>query len=111
MLASFGKPPLTSPELCEGVDQLKCLVDLCHLHGIAVIFDLVYNHAGGGFDDHSIWFYDRQPTGNNNNSLFFTDQGWAGGEIFAYWNDVGIAVPDRQCAALPDRIPDRRHPL
>ena len=86
MLASFGKPPLTSPELCEGVDQLKCLVDLCHLHGIAVIFDLVYNHAGGGFDDHSIWFYDRQPTGNNNNSLFFTDQGWAGGEIFAYWN-------------------------
>jgi 1,4-alpha-glucan branching enzyme len=86
MLASFGKPPLTSPELCEGVDQLKCLVDLCHLHGIAVIFDMVYNHAGGGFDDHSIWFYDRQPTGNNNNSLFFTDQGWAGGEIFAYWN-------------------------
>jgi 1,4-alpha-glucan branching enzyme len=86
MLASFGKPPLRSPELCEGVDQLKCLVDLCHLHGIAVIFDLVYNHAGGGFDDHSIWFYDRQPTGNNNNSLFFTDQGWAGGEIFAYWN-------------------------
>jgi 1,4-alpha-glucan branching enzyme len=86
MLASFGKPPLTSPELCEGVDQLKCLVDLCHLHGIAVIFDLVYNHAGGGFDDHSIWFYDRQPTGDNNNNLFFTDQGWAGGEIFAYWN-------------------------
>jgi len=86
MLASFGKPPLTSPELCEGVDQLKCLVDLSHLHGIAVIFDLVYNHAGGGFDDHSIWFYDRQPTGDNNNSLFFTDQGWAGGEIFAYWN-------------------------
>jgi 1,4-alpha-glucan branching enzyme len=86
MLASFGKPPLTSPELCEGVDQLKCLVDLCHLHGIAVIFDLVYNHAGGGFDDHSIWFYDRQPIGDNNNSLFFTDQGWAGGAIFAYWN-------------------------
>ena len=85
-LASFGKPPLLSPELCEGVDQLKCLVDLCHLHGIAVIFDLVYNHAGGGFDDHSIWFYDRQPTGDNNNSLFFTDQGWAGGEIFAFWN-------------------------
>jgi 1,4-alpha-glucan branching enzyme len=86
MFARFGKPPLASP-LCQGIDQLKCLVDLCHLHGIAVIFDLVYNHAGGGFDDRSIWFYDRQPTDNTNNSLFFTDQGWAGGEIFAYWNE------------------------
>jgi 1,4-alpha-glucan branching enzyme len=87
MFERFGEPPLTAPELSQGVNQLKCLVDLCHLHGIAVIFDLVYNHAGGGFDDHSIWFYDRQPTDNFNNSLFFTDQGWAGGQIFAYWND------------------------
>jgi 1,4-alpha-glucan branching enzyme len=51
MLASFGKPALTAGQLAPGVNQLKCLVDLCHLHGIAVIFDLVYNHAGGGFDD------------------------------------------------------------
>ena len=87
MLEGFGKPPLTPAELSQGVDQLKCLIDLCHLHGIAVIFDLVYNHAGGGFDERSIWFYDRQPTDNQNNSLFFTDHGWAGGQIFAYWND------------------------
>jgi 1,4-alpha-glucan branching enzyme len=87
MLARFGKQPLTDLELSRGADQLKCLIDLCHLHGIAVIFDLVDNHAGGGFDERSIWFYDRQPTDNLNNSLFFTDQGWAGGQIFAYWND------------------------
>jgi 1,4-alpha-glucan branching enzyme len=87
MLERFGKRPLTATELSSGINQLKCLIDLCHLHGIAVIFDLVYNHAGGGFDDRSIWFYDRQPTDNLNNSLFFTDQGWAGGQIFAYWND------------------------
>jgi 1,4-alpha-glucan branching enzyme len=87
MLQRFGKQPLTELELSRGDNQLKCLIDLCHLHGIAVIFDLVYNHAGGGFDDRSIWFYDRQPTDNLNNSLFFTDQGWAGGQIFAYWND------------------------
>jgi 1,4-alpha-glucan branching enzyme len=87
MLAGFGKPALTAAELAPGINQLKCLIDLCHLHGIAVIFDLVYNHAGGGFDDRSIWFYDLQPTGNPNNSLFFTDRGWAGGQIFAYWND------------------------
>jgi 1,4-alpha-glucan branching enzyme len=87
MLARFGKQPLTELELSRGVDQLKCLIDLSHLQGIAVIFDLVYNHAGGGFDERSIWFYDRQVTDNFNNSLFFTDQGWAGGQIFAYWND------------------------
>lgn len=87
MLEQFGQRPLTTADLSPGVNQLKCLIDLCHLHGIAVIFDLVYNHAGGGFDDRSIWFYDRQRTDNQNNSLFFTDRGWAGGQIFAYWND------------------------
>ena len=86
MLASFGKPGLTAAQLTPGINQLKCLIDLCHLHGIGVIFDLVYNHAGGGFDDHSLWFYDRQANGNLNHSLYFTDQGWAGGQIFAYWN-------------------------
>ncbi|HVJ54228.1 MAG TPA: alpha amylase C-terminal domain-containing protein [Aliidongia sp.] len=86
LLASFGQPALTEAQLAPGINQLKCLIDLCHLHGIAVILDLVYNHAGGGFDDRSLWFYDRQANGNLNNSLFFTDQGWAGGEIFAYWN-------------------------
>ena len=85
-LAGVGQPALTAAQLAPGINQLKCFVDLCHLHGIAVIFDLVYNHAGGGFDDHSLWFYDRQANGNLNHSLYFTDQGWAGGQIFAYWN-------------------------
>jgi 1,4-alpha-glucan branching enzyme len=101
MLAAFGKPPLTAAQLAPGVNQLKCLIDLCHLHGIAVILDLVYNHAGGGFDDHSIWFYDRQANGNLNNSLYFTDQGWAGGEIFAYWNRwVAQFLIDNACFFL-----------
>jgi 1,4-alpha-glucan branching enzyme len=86
MLASFRQPALTAAQLAPSVNQLKCFVDLCHLHGIAVIFDLVYNHAGGGFDNHSMWFYDRQANGNLNHSLFFTDHSWAGGQIFAYWN-------------------------
>jgi 1,4-alpha-glucan branching enzyme len=63
------------------------MIDVCHVYGIAVIFDLVYNHAGGGFDEYSMWFLDRMPYGNANDSLYFTDQGWAGGEIFAYWNN------------------------
>jgi 1,4-alpha-glucan branching enzyme len=101
MLARFGKQPLTELQLAQGVNQLKCLIDLCHLHGIAVIFDLVYNHAGGGFDDRSIWFYDRQRTDNLNNSLYFTDQGWAGGQIFAYWNEfVSRFLIDNACFYL-----------
>jgi 1,4-alpha-glucan branching enzyme len=103
MLERFGKPPLTLPELVHCTNQLKCLVDLCHLHGIAVIFDLVYNHAGGGFDDRSIWFYDRQPSDNQNNSLFFTDHGWAGGQVFAYWNDwVAQFLIDNACFFLTE---------
>jgi 1,4-alpha-glucan branching enzyme len=86
-LGSFGKAPLTADQLRPGVNQLKCLIDLAHLHGIAVIFDLVYNHAGGDFGDRSIWFYDRFADANANNSLYFTDQGWAGGRVFAFWNE------------------------
>jgi 1,4-alpha-glucan branching enzyme len=101
MLERFGKQPLPAQQLAQGVNQLKCLIDLCHLHGIAVIFDLVYNHAGGGFDDRSIWFYDRQRTDNLNNSLYFTDQGWAGGQIFAYWNEfVSRFLIDNACFFL-----------
>ena len=61
------------------------LIDLCHVYGLAVIFDLVYNHAGGNFGDESLYFGDREPYGDNNRSLYFTDQGWAGGLVFAYW--------------------------
>jgi 1,4-alpha-glucan branching enzyme len=85
MLARHSKAALTLEQLLPGPNQLKCLVDLCHLNGLAVIFDVVYNHAGGDFGDRSLWFYDRQPNGNHNNSLYFTDKGWAGGSIFAYW--------------------------
>ena len=87
LFAGFDQPGLTAGQLQPGANQLKCLVDLAHLHGIAVILDLVYNHAGGGFDDSSLWFFDRQPSGNLNHSLYFTDHGWAGGEVFAYWNE------------------------
>ena len=74
------------PPISHGqAQQLMALIDLLHLNGIAVILDVVYNHAGGGFDDESIWFHDREQPGDNNRSLYFTDQGWAGGLVFAYW--------------------------
>jgi 1,4-alpha-glucan branching enzyme len=87
MLARLGKPPLLRHQLEGQVNQFKALIDLCHLHGIAVILDVVYNHAGGfGEDDQSLYFFDRPRSGDNNESLYFTDQGHAGGLIFAYWN-------------------------
>lgn len=86
MLASFGQPPLSEAILASGADQLRCLIDLCHLHGIAVILDVVYNHAGGNFDPMSLWFYDLQDDGDAKRSLYFTDVGWAGGQVFAYAN-------------------------
>lgn len=79
-LAHFAPGDLDCP-----TKQLMALIDLLHLHGIAVVLDVVYNHAGGGFDDDSIFFHDRQAYGDNNRSLYFTDQGWAGGLVFAYW--------------------------
>jgi 1,4-alpha-glucan branching enzyme len=85
ILAAAGAPALSVVDLLPGPNQLKCLIDLCHLNGLAVIFDVVYNHAGGGFSDRSLWFYDRQPYGDDNRSRYFTDQGHAGGKIFAYW--------------------------
>jgi 1,4-alpha-glucan branching enzyme len=86
LLQARGHAPLDPGTLDTQVNQLKALVDVFHVYGIAVLLDVVYNHAGGGFDDSSIYFFDRQPTGDNNHSLYFTDQGYVGGLIFAYWN-------------------------
>jgi 1,4-alpha-glucan branching enzyme len=86
LLADRGQPPLEWQDLEPQINQLKAFIDLCHLYGMGVLVDVVYNHAGGfGEDDGSLYFFDRNNTGNNNESLYFTDQGWAGGLVFAYW--------------------------
>jgi 1,4-alpha-glucan branching enzyme len=85
LLAAKGFGPLTAAQLTGQINQFKAFIDVCHLYGIAVIADVVYNHAGGGFDDQSIKFFDRQPYTTDNNSLYFTDQDHAGGRVFAFW--------------------------
>ena len=82
-----GHPPVTASHLASQTAQLKALIDVCHVYGIAVLMDVVYNHAGGDFGDESLYFFDRYKNGDNNNSLYFTGDGWAGGLVFAYWND------------------------
>src|SRR5208337_705004 len=76
-------PDHRRPESAQGE------VDLCHLYGIAVACDVVYNHAGGfEGDDESIYFWDREALpspATNNESLFFTNAGVVGGLSFALW--------------------------
>jgi 1,4-alpha-glucan branching enzyme len=109
LLAAKGFGPMTRDDLRPAYAQLKVMVDLLHLYGIAVVFDVVHNHAGGWGqtykvpdsvapggvlhgDDYSLYFWDRAktagPDGNydNNQSLYFTNQGFVGGLSFALWN-------------------------
>jgi 1,4-alpha-glucan branching enzyme len=93
LLAAQQQPPLQLHDIRSAPNQLKVLVDLCHLNGIAVTFDVVYNHAGGfsvngALDDNCIYYFDRVPdVGNNNDSLYFTNQDrGTGGLAFALWN-------------------------
>ena len=93
LLAARGLPPLRRDQLAGQAHQLNALVDLCHVYGLAVLLDVVYNHAGGGyrpdagFDPESLYFFDQQVFHSNNDSLYFTDQGWAGGLVFDYQQD------------------------
>ena len=88
LLTAAGQGPVTLDQLTPGPNQLKCLIDILHLNGIAVFFDLVYNHAGSafGFDPQCINFFDFQSNTDENLSLYFTDQTYVGGRVFAYWN-------------------------
>ncbi|MBP8117682.1 MAG: 1,4-alpha-glucan branching protein, partial [Nitrospira sp.] len=72
-------------ELRGEMNQLKALIDLAHIYGLAVLLDVVYNHAGGDFGDQSLYFFDRQdPAGGQRNSLYFTNVGHAGGLVFDF---------------------------
>src|SRR5262245_6912269 len=80
LLARKGLAPYSAADLRGEMNQLKALVDVCHVYGLAVIFDLVFNHAGGEFGEESLWFFDRQ-YGNGQpphwwNSLYFSDRTW-----------------------------------
>ena len=85
LLDAKGLRRYRTEDLRGEMNQLKALVDLCHLHRLAVILDVVYNHAGGDFDDQSLYFLDRQPfAGGPWNSLYFMDKGHAGGLVFDF---------------------------
>jgi 1,4-alpha-glucan branching enzyme len=90
LLAAKGLAPYRAADLHGEMNQLKALIDLCHIHGLAVVFDLVFNHAGGSFGEEAIWFFDRQHGAETPlwwNSLYFSDKTWAGGTVFNFQSD------------------------
>jgi 1,4-alpha-glucan branching enzyme len=85
LLGARGLRPYGAQDLRGEMNQLKALIDLCHVYGLAVLLDVVYNHAGGDFGDESMYFLDRQSTaGGDGNSLYFSDRGHAGGLVFDF---------------------------
>ena len=89
LLRRKGLAELRRQDLLGQGDQLKAMVDLCHAYGLAVLVDLVFNHAGGPFDDQSMRFLDRPHDKQwwDPDSYFIAGDGWAGGRIFDYARD------------------------
>lgn len=90
LLVERDKAPVSRDVLAAPLNQLKVLIDICHASGLAVILDVVYNHASSDLrnetQDETIYFFDRQPRGDENRSLFFTDQDHTG-PVFAFWKE------------------------
>lgn len=84
LLAKREHAPVRREQLVGQVSQLKAFVDLCHAYGLAVLVDVVHNHAGGDLDRHSLDHLDMPPDPGLHNSLYFSDRGWAGGKVFAF---------------------------
>ncbi|MBF0456676.1 MAG: alpha amylase C-terminal domain-containing protein [Nitrospirae bacterium] len=80
LLSKKNCPPLDKAHLCSQSNQLKTLIDIAHLYGMAVIADVVYNHAGAGWDsdDECIRDFDRS------SNIYFSVGSPAGGFIFDF---------------------------
>ncbi|HYH68099.1 MAG TPA: alpha amylase C-terminal domain-containing protein [Urbifossiella sp.] len=89
LLRKKGLAELEEKHLRGQVNQLQAFIDLCHVYGIAVILDVVYNHAGPGFDDQNMRFFDRPANQMHwdGDSYFHAHREWAGGRIFRFDQD------------------------
>ncbi len=89
LLTKKGKAPLSAEVLAIPTNQIKVLIDICHAYGIAVLFDVVYNHASAdlrdrGRDPESLYFFDRAAGNDPNDSQYFTREDHCG-PMFAFW--------------------------
>jgi 1,4-alpha-glucan branching enzyme len=84
LLGKRGRKPITAAQLSGQVNQLKAFVDVFHVFGIAVIADVVYNHAGGNLDPESIDYFDFPADRGPGSNLYFSEAQLAGGRVFAF---------------------------
>jgi 1,4-alpha-glucan branching enzyme len=75
-----GLPQVDAAFLTVQSHQLKVLIELCHLRGLAVLFDVVYNHIGMQVTEQpeSLWNFEEARMQRDSDSYFFSDQDWAG---------------------------------
>lgn len=74
---SWGYNPAAffAPESAYGHPrEMKHFVDEAHHNGLAVIFDVVYNHAGPG--DNLLWEYDGYKGGGHQGGVYFEGGQW-----------------------------------
>jgi len=89
LLTKKGKTPIIPDVLAIPTNQLKALIDICHACGIAVLLDVVYNHASADLrdrknDPESLYFFDLAPGNDPNDSQYFTANDHCG-PMFAFW--------------------------
>lgn len=87
LLERCSHAPLTRSELLPATHQLKALIDVCHAHGLAVLVDVIFDHASRRLEDQdeSLWFFDRAAAPEDpNESLYFTNQDHEG-RAYATW--------------------------
>ena len=84
LLAEKNQSALQPAQLAGQANQLKAMIDIFHLYGIAVILDVVYNHAGPGFNEESIEYFDLPANRSDDNRLYFVRDEEAGGKVFRY---------------------------
>ena len=63
--------PFAVESAIGGPQGLYQFIKAAHAHGLAVIFDVVYNHAGPG--DLDLWRFDGWSDGNHNGGIYFYD--------------------------------------
>jgi 1,4-alpha-glucan branching enzyme len=93
LLRAKGHDAIDASHVGDQRNQLKFLVDLCHVYGLAVIGDVVFNHGGGPFDDQSMRFFSRPSNHEwwDGDDYFIPGPGLAGGRIFDYGSDEARA--------------------
>jgi 1,4-alpha-glucan branching enzyme len=77
IFSKSGLSQITTDEALGSYNQFKILTDLLHLHKIAVVLDVVYNHAGSEVDDNSMFKLDKVAP-DRHKSLYFCDKDHCG---------------------------------